>query len=51
MRNTELVQWFRQSTPYVNMHREKTFVIMLDGNAIAHPNLLILPTISVCSTV
>ena len=23
MRNTELVQWFRQSTPYVNMHRGK----------------------------
>lgn len=40
MRNTELVQWFRQSTPYVNMHREKTFVIMLDGNAIAHPNFI-----------
>lgn len=38
MRNTELVQWFRQSAPYVNMHRNKTFVIMLDGNAIAHPN-------------
>lgn len=38
MRNTELVQWFRQSTPYVNMHRGKTFVIMLDGNAVAHPN-------------
>ena len=40
MRNTELVQWFRQSTPYVNMHRGKTFVIMLDGNAIAHSNFV-----------
>lgn len=40
MRNTELVQWFRQSTPYVNMHRDKTFVIMLDGNAIAYPNFV-----------
>lgn len=40
MRNTELVQWFRQSTPYVNMHRNKTFVIMLDGNAVAHPNFI-----------
>ena len=40
MRNTELVQWFRQSTPYVNMHRGKTFVIMLDGNAVAHPNFV-----------
>ena len=40
MRNTELVQWFRQSTPYVNMHRGKTFVIMLDSNAIAHSNFV-----------
>lgn len=40
MRNTELVQWFRQSTPYVNMHRGKTFVIMLDGNVVAHPNFI-----------
>lgn len=40
MRNTELVQWFRQSTPYVNMHRGKTFVIMLDCNAIAHSNFV-----------
>ena len=40
MRNTELVQCFRQSTPYVNMHRGKTFVIMLDGNAIAHSNFV-----------
>ncbi len=40
MRNTELVEWFRQSIPYVNMHRGKTFVIMLDGNAIAHSNFV-----------
>ena len=40
MRKTELVQWFRQSSPYVNMHRGKTFVIMLDGNAIAHSNFV-----------
>lgn len=40
MRSTELVQWFRQSTPYVNMHRGKTFVIMLDGDAIASPNFI-----------
>lgn len=35
MRNTELVKWFRQSTPYVNIHRGKTFVITLDGNTVA----------------
>ncbi|APB80351.1 TPA: amino-acid N-acetyltransferase [Pasteurella multocida] len=40
MRSTELVHWFRQSTPYVNMHRGKTFVIMLDGDTIACPNFV-----------
>lgn len=40
MRSTELVQWFRQSTPYVNMHRGKTFVIMLDGDTIASDNFI-----------
>ena len=40
MRSTELVQWFRQSTPYVNMHRGKTFVIMLDGDTIASHNFI-----------
>lgn len=38
MRNTELVQWFRQSTPYVNLHQGKTFVLMLDGEVVASPN-------------
>ena len=32
------VQWFRQSTPYINAHREKTFVVMLSGEAILHEN-------------
>ncbi|QIM66650.1 amino-acid N-acetyltransferase [Mannheimia granulomatis] len=42
MHNTELAlaQWFRQSTPYVNMHRGKTFVIMLDGDVIESPNFV-----------
>ncbi|MAH27871.1 amino-acid N-acetyltransferase [Pseudoalteromonas sp. MB47] len=34
MRTTELVDGFRQSTPYVNAHRGKTFVVMLGGEAI-----------------
>jgi amino-acid N-acetyltransferase len=34
-----LVNWFRQSAPYINVHRNKTFVIMLGGEAIAHPNI------------
>lgn len=37
-RKTELVEGFRHSVPYINAHRGKTFVIMLGGEAIAHPN-------------
>lgn len=33
MRTTELVDGFRQSAPYVNAHRGKTFVVMLGGEA------------------
>jgi amino-acid N-acetyltransferase len=36
--NQEYVNWFRQSSPYINAHRGKTFVLMVDGEAIAHPN-------------
>lgn len=35
MRTTELVDGFRHSAPYVNMHRGKTFVVMLGGEALA----------------
>lgn len=35
---TSYVQWFRQSSPYINSHRGKTFVIMLEGDAILHDN-------------
>ncbi len=35
---TAYVQWFRQSSPYINAHRGKTFVIMLEGDAIEHEN-------------
>lgn len=40
MRSTELVRWFRQSSPYVNIHRGKTFVIMLDGDTVASRNFI-----------
>jgi amino-acid N-acetyltransferase len=33
VRTTELVDGFRQSAPYVNAHRGKTFVVMLGGEA------------------
>ncbi|MDF7681635.1 amino-acid N-acetyltransferase [Enterobacteriaceae bacterium ESL0689] len=33
-----LVEEFRHSVPYINTHRGKTFVIMLDGETINHQN-------------
>ena len=35
---TSYVQWFRQSSPYINAHRDKTVVIMFDGDALLHEN-------------
>ncbi|WP_409524179.1 amino-acid N-acetyltransferase [Nitrincola sp. MINF-07-Sa-05] len=32
------VSWFRHSSPYINAHRGKTFVLMLGGEALAEPN-------------
>lgn len=32
------VKWFRQSSPYINAHRGKTFVLMFEGDAITHSN-------------
>lgn len=37
--NTDYVNWFRHSSPYINAHRGKTFVLMLGGEALAHQNL------------
>lgn len=34
---TNYVNWFRHSSPYINAHRGKTFVLMLSGEAIADP--------------
>lgn len=36
--SAQYVQWFRQSAPYINAHRHKTFVIMITGEAILHKN-------------
>ncbi|CAH0526738.1 amino-acid N-acetyltransferase [Vibrio hippocampi] len=38
IRSTALVKGFRQSTPYVNAHRNKTMVIMLGGEAFYDKN-------------
>jgi amino-acid N-acetyltransferase len=32
------VKWFRGSAPYINAHRNKTFVLFLSGDALAHTN-------------
>ena len=34
------VQWFRHSSPYINAHRGKTFVVMLPGEGVRHPNFI-----------
>lgn len=36
--NEDYVHWFRQSSPYINAHRGKTFVLMIPGPALAHEN-------------
>lgn len=37
--NDPYIDWFRHSSPYINAHRGKTFVLMLGGEALADPNL------------
>jgi amino-acid N-acetyltransferase len=32
-------RWFRGSTPYISAHRNKTFVVLLSGEALEHVNL------------
>ncbi len=38
MDSRQYVNWFRQSTPYINAYRGKVFVILLPGEAIGHDN-------------
>lgn|SRR5690554_5513066 len=35
----DYVSWLRHSTPFINAHRQRTFVVMLPGESIAHANL------------
>ena len=35
----QLVNWFRNSAPYINAHRNKTFVLMLGGEALQSENV------------
>lgn len=39
MANNNLIEWFRQATPYINRHRGKTFVIMLSGDTVADSHI------------
>lgn len=34
----DYVKWFRNSAPYINAHRGKTFVLMFGGEAVEHAN-------------
>ncbi|MEN8282266.1 amino-acid N-acetyltransferase [Acinetobacter gerneri] len=34
----QYVQWFRNTAPYINAHRGKTFVLMFGGEAVRHAN-------------
>ena len=35
----DYVHWFRHSAPYINAHRDKTFVLMFGGEAVLHHEL------------
>ncbi|MFI8745840.1 amino-acid N-acetyltransferase [Pseudomonas sp. NPDC077186] len=34
----DYVNWLRHASPYINAHRDCSFVVMLPGEGIAHPN-------------
>jgi amino-acid N-acetyltransferase len=34
----DYIDWFRYSSSYINAHRKKVFVVLLPGEALAHPN-------------
>ena len=40
MDSSQYARWFRASTPYISRHRGRTFVVLLDGAAFAHGNLV-----------
>ncbi len=39
MSDTTHIKWFRDSSPYINAHRHKTFVLYVDGAALESENL------------
>ncbi|RML42308.1 Amino-acid acetyltransferase, partial [Pseudomonas savastanoi pv. glycinea] len=34
----EYVNWLRHASPYINAHRDCTFIVMLPGDGVEHPN-------------
>ena len=34
----DYVNWLRHASPYINAHRDRTFVVMLPGEGVEHPN-------------
>jgi len=36
--NTDYIEWFRHAAPYINQHRDKTFVVWFGGEAVACKN-------------
>jgi amino-acid N-acetyltransferase len=38
MESRQHVRWFRNSAPYINAHRGRTFVLVFGGDAALHPN-------------
>lgn len=37
--SNDFIDWFRLASPYINLHRGKTFVVMLPGNVIRQKNI------------
>lgn len=37
--NNDMIEWFRSSSTYINAHRNKIFVVLLSGEALASNNL------------
>lgn len=40
MQTQDYVKWFRASSPYINAHRDKTFVVAFGGEAVQHANFM-----------
>ena len=39
-RSADHIKWFRDSSPYIDAHRDKTFVVYIGGEALDTPNII-----------